>query len=118
MLNNLLKLHFGAPLPQSVCAILNHRLHNHQTVRKTTLEGHRWTPRELLDIGVVDELADETEGVLEAAHRIAATRASLAQTGVFGLMKKDLMRRIFDGISLDNRLVPPKVAAQLALSRL
>lgn len=83
------------------------------------MEGHRWTPQESLQIGVVDELADGgTEGVMQAARKLAESRAPLAKTGVFGLMKKDLMREIFNASLMDDRLVHPVDSARLARARL
>lgn len=94
-------------------AILNYKLSLPAVVRKTALEGHRFTPTELLSLGVVDELVDnpsktDSLAIVEAARRFAESKAELAKTGVLGLMKRDLMRTIFEAAKLDNRLVHPR----------
>jgi len=110
---------FGAALPPVMCAVLNYKLPSPQAIRKTTLEGHRWTPPELLQIGVADELAEGgREGVLKAALTLAEKQAPLAKTGVFGLMKKDLMKGAMNAAREDNRLIQPADAAALARMRL
>jgi enoyl-CoA hydratase/carnithine racemase len=113
------QIFFGAPFAESMAAVLNQKLPNHRVLRKTALEGHRWTPQELRDIGVIDQLAEGgTQGVLGAAHELAETHAPLAKSGVFGLVKKDLAREIFDSIKDDNRLVRAADMARLAKLRL
>lgn len=113
------KVFFGAPFVQSFAAVLNHKLPDHHALRKTALEGHRWTPQELRDIGVIDQLAEgSTQGVLECARTLAETHAPLAKSGVFGLLKKDFVREIFDAMKDDNRLVYPAEMARLAKGRL
>lgn len=110
---------FGAPLPQSLAAILNYKLPTPQAVRKTALEGHRWTPQELHAIGVVDVLAEgDTDGVLAAARELAKQKAPLAKSGVWGLMKEDLLRWVLKESSEDNRRTMPVQAAALARARL
>lgn len=113
------EIHFGAPFTQALTAILNYKLPTPQVIRKTVLEGHRWTPTELLEIGVVDQaVSGSTNGVLDAAFALAEARAPLAKTGVWGLMKKDLMRGIMDAAGKDGRLVYPVEEAALAKVRL
>lgn len=102
-----------------MAAVLNYKLPNYHVLRKTALEGHRWTPQELQEIGIIDQLAEGgTKGVLEGAHGLAEKHASLSKSGVFGLIKKDLVREIFDSTTDDNRFVYPAEMASLAKSRL
>lgn len=95
---------------------MNHRLPSPLAIRKTVLEGHRWTPAELLSIGVVDELADPSVSsmsqdyvppVVQKARILAARYAPLAKTGVFGLMKQETSRKIMDAAVLNDRMAFP-----------
>jgi enoyl-CoA hydratase/carnithine racemase len=115
----IIQVFFGAALPPTAFAIMNYKLLSPQAVRKTALEGHRWTPSELLEAGVADELVEGGKGiVLKAAHALAEKQAPLAKTGLFGLMKKDLMKRVMDAAQKDDRLLQPADAAALARTRL
>jgi len=113
------ELQFGAPLPLSLAVILNYKLPTEAVVRKTALEAHRWTPQELHAIGVVDVLAEgDTAGVLKAARELAEQKAPLAKSGVWGLMKKDLMRDVLSACREDNRPIYAEQQATLARARL
>lgn len=113
------EIFLGSSLGQSFAAVLNYKLPKHKVLRKTAIEGHRWTPQELRDVGVIDQLADGgTQAVLEAARGLAETKSPLATSGVFGLIKKDLERDIFDEIKDDNRRITPADMAGLVKLRL
>lgn len=107
---------FGAPFPPSMAAILKYRHPTPQSLRKTCLEAHRWTPTELVAIGMVDQLSEEpnTQSVLKAAHALAKQKAPLAQTGVWGLLKRDLAREVLLAASVDERRIMPADEARLA----
>jgi len=52
------------------------------------LEGHRFTPSEARDAGLVDEIVSGgTQGVLKRAREIAEDKAPKAREGVWGLIK-------------------------------
>lgn len=89
------------------------------------MEGHRWTPAEFLELGIVDALAEPpsslpattltpsppslTTPLLDVARRIGLKHAPLAKTGVYGLIKAQMARKILDdGVALDDRLVHPR----------
>lgn len=74
-------------MPFSFAAILNYKLGSPKLVREVVLEGKRFTSKELFDQGVIDILAEDGAGVLKAARALAAEKAPLAKSGVFGLMK-------------------------------
>lgn len=74
-------------MPFSFAALLNYKLPTPKLVREVALEAKRFTGKELYDAGVVDILAEGPGGVLKAARELAAQRADLAKTGVWGLMK-------------------------------
>ena len=58
-------------------------------MRKLALEGHRFTPNEALEGGLVDVVADgsSTDAVLASARKLALEKALNARTGVWGLIK-------------------------------
>lgn len=56
--------------------------------RKIALEGHRFTPREALEAGLVDYIAEgNTAAVLAKAEEVAESVSSLSKEGVWGLIK-------------------------------
>jgi len=109
---------FGAPMPYSFAALLNYKLPSSKMVREVCLEAKRYTGMELHAVGVVDILAEDGAGVLKAARALAVQRGELAKTGVWGLVKKDLMRRTLEIVNADFRQVMPAQEADLAKSRL
>ncbi|KAF9503722.1 hypothetical protein BS47DRAFT_1402137 [Hydnum rufescens UP504] len=109
----------GAPFPPSGAAILNYRFPNAAVIRAATLDAHRFTPQELHAIGIVDVLADGgTDGVLREAHKLAEAKAARAKTGVYGLMRTNLLKVVVDAANMDERRILPADAAALARARL
>ena len=84
-----MQVHFGAPWPLSLAAIARAKVSNAQTLRKLSLEGHRFTPQEALEEGVIDVIAEgsSSQAVLDAARKLATQRAENAKGGVWGLIK-------------------------------
>ncbi|KZT59165.1 ClpP/crotonase [Calocera cornea HHB12733] len=96
---------FGVPLPATVAAILRAKLADASTLRKCSLEGHRFTAQECLACGMVDELADGgSSAVLQAATKIAVKVNMGAKAGVWGLIKEEIYRDVIDTID-EGRLV-------------
>jgi Delta3-Delta2-enoyl-CoA isomerase len=78
----------GAPLPVSIAAIMRMRAAKASVIRKFALEGHRFSPPEALEAGLVDEIvAGGTQGILKRAREIAQEKAPKAREGVWGLIK-------------------------------
>ena len=76
---------FGAPWPVSFAAVTRAKV---SAVRKFALEGHRFTPPEARDAGLVDEIVlGGTQGVLKRAREIAEEKAPKAREGVWGAIK-------------------------------
>jgi len=113
------ELTFGAPLPPSMAAILKFRHPTPESLRKTCLEAHRWTPTEILATGMIDQLSEEpnTQSVLKAAHILAKQKAPLAKTGVWGLLKRDLARDVLLAASSDERRIMPTDESRLARAK-
>jgi len=113
------EVEFGAPMPSSMAAVLNYKLPTSKIVRDATLDAHRFTPQELHALGVVDVLAEGgTDGVLREAYKLAAAKAGRAKTGVYGLMRSDMMKVVVNAAKLDERRIMPVDAAALARARL
>ena len=63
-------------------------------LRKKLLEGHRWTPQELLAARMVDDLVHGgSQHILTRAVALAETRSENAMSGVYGLIKVHLRRQ-------------------------
>lgn len=102
------QIHFGAPFTNTLTAVLSTRLPSPYVIRKTVLEGHRWTPAECLSHQIIDIAVSPptTSEVIKQAHRLAEEKAELAKGGVWGLMKKELFREtIGKSLKEDVRLV-------------
>lgn len=81
------QVHFGAPLPTAMASVFKSKLHG-TTLRKITMEGHRFTPQEALAAGIIDEVVGGGTGpLLQRAEALADTVGANAQTGVWGLLK-------------------------------
>ena len=69
-------------------AVLAAKAPNPQTLRKIVLEGHRFTPKEAHELGLVDHIvAGNTESLLAEAESMAGKLGSLAKSGAWGVNK-------------------------------
>ena len=76
---------FGAAWPVSFAALVRAKV---SAIRSLALEGHRFTPPEARDAGLVDEVVSGgTQGVLKRAQEIAEEKAPKAREGVWGVIK-------------------------------
>ncbi|KAF8591110.1 ClpP/crotonase [Ramaria rubella] len=113
------EVHFGAPLPTSFSELLKRKSKDDQTLRKIVLEGHRFTPPELLAAGLVDAVVDGgSEAVLAHAAELAEQWSTNARTGVYGLIKKGIYREIIASTLLDPRTVYPDEEDRVTRARL
>ena len=60
-----------------------------QVARKMLLEAHRWTGKEALEDGVVDEIC-EPDVMLERALLVAGRWAPKAKMGVYAMLRAEL----------------------------
>ncbi|KAH9004957.1 ClpP/crotonase-like domain-containing protein [Lactarius hatsudake] len=101
------EIDFGGSWPVSFAAIV---------------EGHRFTPMEARDAGLVDEIvAGGTSGVLKRAHEIAQEKSPKAREGVWGLIKTELYRPVIELVRLGIPTLSAardESAAQLRLGKL
>lgn len=68
--------------------ILKAKVGDPRTRRKVALEGHRFSPKEALEAGLVDHLASgNTEAIIAKAVTVAKQVNPLAREGVWGIIK-------------------------------
>ncbi|KAF7312100.1 Acid protease [Mycena indigotica] len=109
---------FGAVWPHSFAGVLNAKVGNNNTRRKIALEGHRFTPQEALDAGLVDRVvAGNTSAVLASAQELAASVGNKASSGVWGLIKKDLYAEALEAARRDPRMSGPLIEDGAVLLR-
>ncbi|CAE6478153.1 hypothetical protein ACGC1H_002749 [Rhizoctonia solani] len=104
------EIHFGAPLPPAFAALIRVKLGHASPalMRKTVLEGHRFTSKELLEAGVVDAVVDGgSEKVLERAIAIATAMSGNARGGAWGLIKKEIYREALHMCADNTRQIMP-----------
>lgn len=76
---------FGAAWPVSFAAVGRAKVSD---FRRFALEGHRFTPPEARDAGLIDEVVSGgTLSVLKRARDIAEEKAPKAREGVWGVIK-------------------------------
>ncbi|QRW18088.1 enoyl-CoA hydratase/isomerase family protein [Rhizoctonia solani] len=105
------EIHFGAPLPPAFATLIRVKVgHSHPALmRKTVLEGHRFTPKELLEAGIVDAVVDGgNEKVLERAIAIATAMGGNARGGAWGLIKKEIYREALQMCGDNTRQIMPE----------
>lgn len=61
-----------------------------RVARKMLLEGHKWTGKQALEDGVVDEVAEPAK-MRDKAVELAAKHSIKAKTGIYGLMRAELL---------------------------
>jgi len=110
---------FGAAWPVSFAAVVRAKV---SVIRKFAIEGHRFTPQEARDAGLVDEIVSGgTRGVLERALEIAEEKAPKAREGVWGVIKEELYRPVTELIRLGVPTISvagDAAAAQVRLAKL
>ena len=75
-------------MPYSFVAIYRAKIGDHRLHRKILLEGHRFTPSEALQDGLLDYIVKgKTPEVLAKAEEVADRVCVFAAAGVWGLIK-------------------------------
>ncbi|CDO70869.1 hypothetical protein BN946_scf184804.g1 [Trametes cinnabarina] len=100
------EIQFGATLPLSLAAILKAKAPNPQILRKIILEGHRFTPKEALEVGLVDRIIPgTTEDIIAEAQSLADSLSTLPTQGAWGLNRiviiGDVLCRSSSGLMFD-----------------
>ncbi|KAJ7086068.1 ClpP/crotonase-like domain-containing protein [Mycena belliarum] len=110
---------FGAVWPHSFAGLLATKITDARVRRKIALEGHRFTPKEALDAGIVDYIVGgNTASVHAKAEELALTVGPKAQGGVWGLIKTDIYWDALEGIKRDPRMSNAMVEDAAAKARL
>ncbi|KDQ57235.1 hypothetical protein JAAARDRAFT_70164 [Jaapia argillacea MUCL 33604] len=110
---------FGAPWPLSFASLLRAKIGDARLHRKIALEGHRFTPAEALEVGLVDSIVKgDTAAILEKAQEVADRVCGNASAGVWGLIKHDLYRDAMDGCDRELRHVTERMYDAAAKARL
>ncbi|KAJ6631020.1 ClpP/crotonase-like domain-containing protein [Mycena sp. CBHHK59/15] len=110
---------FGAVWPHSFAGILNAKIGDGRVRRRIALEGHRFSPAEALDAGIVDVLVSgNTAAVLGRAQELALVVGVKAQGGVWGLIKNDIYFEALKGLKRDPRMSSPATEDAAAKARL
>ncbi|KAH9485696.1 Enoyl-CoA delta isomerase 3 [Psilocybe cubensis] len=113
------EIHFGAPYPLSVASLLTSKYGNTNLHRKIALEGHRFTPPEALKDGVIDYIVKgTTKDILKAAEEVANRVSVNAKAGCWGLIKRNIYKKLLDDVIQDIRLINPLIDAAAAKARL
>lgn len=113
------EVHFGAVWPVSFTGVLRAKVGDSNTRRKIALEGHRFTPQDGLKAGFLDHLVSgSTDDVLAKAEQLADSVSSLANTGVWGLIKADLYRDALEWVAKDRRMTNAFIEDAAAKARL
>lgn len=115
------QVHFGAPWPLSLAAILNAKVSDPPLRRRIALEGHRFTPTEAHAAGIVDRLANcsgtsvelGTEIVLKEATKLAKEISVLPKQGVWGTIKTFLYKDCLEAVREHNSLPHSQMPARL-----
>lgn len=82
------QIHLGAGFPQSFTSLIRAKIPDARTHRKVILEGHRFSPSEALEAGLVDHTVNgDTEAVIAKAQQVADTVSSLCIPGSWGISK-------------------------------
>ncbi|KAF9064177.1 ClpP/crotonase-like domain-containing protein [Rhodocollybia butyracea] len=98
------EVHFGAPWPTSFAVILRSKFGTGLLRREIALEGHRFTPKEAQEAGIVDYIVNgDTAAVLARAEELADQWSANAQGGVWGTIKTELYRDVLETIRKDVR---------------
>ena len=89
------QIHLGSSWPLSFVTTLRVKVADANLHRKIALEGHRFTPKEALEVGLVDQIVpgDSAEAVLHKARGLAESLDSLAKGGAWGLIKVENILR-------------------------
>ncbi|GAA5941313.1 enoyl-CoA hydratase/isomerase family protein [Sporobolomyces koalae] len=96
------EIHFGAPLPAGMAAVLSLRLPT-RVLSKVMLTAHRYDPTEALKDGLVDEITTEkgSDATINRALDEGDKRKGFAESGVLVAMKRTLYAPTLAQLEID-----------------
>ncbi|GBE88245.1 ClpP/crotonase [Sparassis latifolia] len=110
------EVHFGSGWPLTLAAIMRAKVSDPRVLRKVALEGHRFTPQEALQAGLVDHIVKgDTDAVLAKAQEVAESVRSCPTFGAWGVIKRDLYRDVVEASLRD--VAGHSVAVEDALAK-
>jgi enoyl-CoA hydratase/carnithine racemase len=113
------EVHFGATWPLSFASVLRAKVGDYRLHRKIALEGHRFTPQEAFQAGLLDYLVTgNTADVYAKAEEVANEVSANAREGVWGLIKDDLYHDALKMIRKDVRVRSAAIEHAAAKARL
>ncbi|PSR88974.1 hypothetical protein PHLCEN_2v4936 [Hermanssonia centrifuga] len=93
------EVHFGASWPLPFGLIARAKVTDATILRKVALEGHRFTPKEAVQWGLIDHIASgDTEGVLLKAQEVAEAVSGQAKAGAYGLIRSGLHTDVLEAL--------------------
>ncbi|CCM02828.1 uncharacterized protein FIBRA_04940 [Fibroporia radiculosa] len=98
------EVHFGSGWPLSLAAITRIKVTDARVHRKIALEGHRFTPSEALEAGIIDyTVKGDTEAVIAKAQEVGESVSGMAREGSWGTIKRDLYRDLLEACARETR---------------
>lgn len=86
--SNTRQVHFGAGWPLSFAGLFRSKVQDARVLRKIALEGHRFTPQEALEAGLVDQIIKgDTEAIIDKAREVGEAASAMSVPGVWGVIK-------------------------------
>lgn len=110
------EIHFGSGWPLSIAVITRAKVSDARVQRKIALEGHRFTPQEALEAGIVDHIVKgDTEAIIAKAQEVGESVSSMAKLGAWGVIKRDLYRDVLE--ETERNVVSTNVGADDAAAK-
>ncbi|CAH7666965.1 ClpP/crotonase-like domain-containing protein [Phakopsora pachyrhizi] len=85
------EIEFGVEVSMPLVGIVEAKLPSRLVVKKCLTEAHRFTAKDSVELGVVDQIASESE-LIEKSLDFAHEKSIRAMTGIYGLMKESIYR--------------------------
>jgi len=104
------ELTFSSPMPNSFVPLLRERIPNPRDFRDTMM-ARRWTQKEGLAMGILDEVIDG-EKLMDRAMEVALREAPKVAPGPWGFIKQQSYREYILASQSDRPIMFPHMEAQ------
>lgn len=100
---------FGAPLPIGMASVLKGRIPSPAVISKIMLTAHRYTSKDIVQAGIVDETVPGNDGpkVVERACEVALQNAQFSVSGAIQMIKERLNADIIEALQIDEVIDSP-----------